>query len=143
MRRIKACPQALNEQHSYGRAFRRNWLEQSHQIQWAALLRAGLGRIFQKGLSLFAVPAVCLAVSASTLPTPHSSNGPLINSDASGYRTNDSGALNNVSGNGNYWSYAPNSQAYARSLDFYSGGVYPLGGNYRSYGFSVRPCREF
>ena len=143
MRRTKACPQALNEQHSYGRAFRRNWLEQSHQIQWATLLGAGLGRIFQKGLSLFAVPAVCLVVSASTLPTPHSSNGPLINSDASGYRTNDSGALNNVSGNGNYWSYAPNSQTNARNLNFNSGNVNPLNNNNRSNGFSVRPCRAF
>ena len=143
MRRTKACPRAHNEQHSYGRAFRRNWLEQSHQIQWTTLLRTGFGRIFQKGLALFAALAVCLVVSASTLPILHSSNGPLINSDASGNRTNDSGALNNVSGNGNYWSYAPNSQTNARNLNFNSGNVNPLNNNNRSNGFSVRPCRAF
>ena len=43
---------------------------------------------------------------------------------------------------GNYWTRMPNSQTNARSLHFYSGGVYPLGNNNRSYGFSVRPCRE-
>ena len=43
---------------------------------------------------------------------------------------------------GNYWSYASDSQAYARNLLFYSGGVYPLGYYNRAYGFSVRLCRE-
>lgn len=43
---------------------------------------------------------------------------------------------------GNYWTRMPYSQTYARDLYFYSGGVYPLNGNSRSYGFSVRPCRE-
>ena len=62
---------------------------------------------------------------------------------ASGYRSSDSGALGNVSGNGGYWSYAPFSQTNARDLGFLSGGVYPLYNDVRSYGFSVRPCREF
>ena len=43
---------------------------------------------------------------------------------------------------GNYWTRMPSSQTYARRLRFYSGGVYPLDNNFRSYGFSVRPCRE-
>ena len=43
---------------------------------------------------------------------------------------------------GNYWTRMPYSQAYARFLGFGSGGVYPLNGYYRSFGFSVRPCRE-
>lgn len=43
---------------------------------------------------------------------------------------------------GNYWTRMPFSQTSARLLYFRSGGVYPLGTNYRSSGFSVRPCRE-
>ncbi|MBQ4409373.1 MAG: hypothetical protein IJL31_00210 [Oscillospiraceae bacterium] len=40
-------------------------------------------------------------------------------------------------------SFAGNSQTSARRLSFRSGGVYPLNYTDRSYGFSVRPCREF
>ena len=43
---------------------------------------------------------------------------------------------------GNYWTRMPYSQASARNLRFYSGGVYPLSYSSRSNGFSVRPCRE-
>ena len=43
---------------------------------------------------------------------------------------------------GDYWARMPYSQAYARYLGFGSAGVYPLGNDFRSYGFSVRPCRE-
>ena len=43
---------------------------------------------------------------------------------------------------GNYWTRMPDSQAYARSLLFYSGGVFPLSLSNRSHGFSVRLCRE-
>lgn len=43
---------------------------------------------------------------------------------------------------GNYWTRMPNSQALARYLNFNSGGVGPLFSDFRSYGFSVRPCRE-
>lgn len=61
---------------------------------------------------------------------------------ASGYRYNASGGLNNVGSRGYYWSYASGSQASARDLNFNSGGVSPLNGGRRAYGFSVRPCRE-
>ena len=71
------------------------------------------------------------------------SRGPLLQMvAASGYRNNASGALTNVSSNGNYWTYAPNSQTNARNLNFNSGNVNPLNNNNRSNGFSVRPCRE-
>ena len=43
---------------------------------------------------------------------------------------------------GNYWTRMPDSQTSARLLFFNSGGVYPLYNLSRSYGFSVRPCRE-
>ena len=144
MTSYRAYTQATNEQHSYGRAFRRNRLEQSYQIQWPTPQgRTCFRGIFQKGLALIAALAVCLAVYAKPYPTPHSSNRPLINRGASGNRTNDSGGLNNVSSNGNYWTYAPNSQTNARNLNFNSGNVNPLNNNNRSNGFSVRPCRAF
>ena len=43
---------------------------------------------------------------------------------------------------GDYWTRMPYSQTSARNLGFGSGGLYPLDDYYRSYGFSVRPCRE-
>ena len=61
---------------------------------------------------------------------------------ASGYRANGTGALANMASGGLCWSFAPYSQTFARSLLFDSGYVYPLDYHYRSYGFSVRPCRE-
>lgn len=61
---------------------------------------------------------------------------------ASGYRLSTSGGLGCVGSRGYYWSYASNSQANARTLLFYAGGVYPLLCVSRAYGFSVRPCRE-
>lgn len=62
---------------------------------------------------------------------------------ASGYRYSVSGGLLNMGSYGHYWSYASNSQAYARSLSFHSGCVNPLDNDSRAYGFSVRPCQEF
>ena len=62
---------------------------------------------------------------------------------ASGYRAYGSGSLASMGSNGYYWSFAGSSQTYARNLYFKSGNVYPLNYSYRSYGFSVRPCREF
>ena len=61
---------------------------------------------------------------------------------ASGYRDRASGRLGSVGSIGYYWSYASLYQVYARHLDFYSGGVYPLDDSCREYAFSVRLCRE-
>ena len=71
---------------------------------------------------------------------------------ASGYCDRD-GRPCEIGGEGNYWtrmryvpdseSFGSSSQAHARYLHFGSGGVYPLLGGNRAYGFSVRPCREF
>lgn len=61
---------------------------------------------------------------------------------ASGYRNRESGGLNNVGSNGNYWSSAANSQTNAYNLNFNSGNVNPLNNNNRANGFSVRPVRE-
>lgn len=79
-------------------------------------------------------------------------NGNSLFFPAAGYRW-CGGDLENEGVEGDYWtrmlfvskskSYAPISQTGARYLSFDSGGVYPLGLNYRSFGFSVRPCREF
>ena len=43
---------------------------------------------------------------------------------------------------GFYWSASFNSSRYARSLFFYSGGVYPQYRNYRYYGFAVRAVQS-
>ena len=81
----------------------------------------------------------CAAVVPAT-PTALPSNKATL-TDASGYRDRTSGGLNNVGSNGNYWSFAPNSQANARNLNFNSGNVNPLNNNNRANGFSVRPSR--
>ena len=62
---------------------------------------------------------------------------------ASGYRNRTSGGLNNVGSNGNYWSFAPNSQTNARNLNFNSGNVNPLNNNNRANGFAVRPSEHW
>ena len=67
-------------------------------------------------------------------------NGNTIFLPADGYRWGME--VKNVKLEGDYWTRMPRSQTGARILGFYSGGVYPLDGYYRSYGFSVRPCRE-
>ena len=61
---------------------------------------------------------------------------------AAGYRGSTSGSLNYVGSGGFVWTFAPDSQAHARYLSFYSGHVYPLSTYYRAYGFSVRSSRE-
>jgi len=43
---------------------------------------------------------------------------------------------------GNYWTRMPHGQSSAHYLAFDSGDVYPLYKVYRSYSFSVRPCKE-
>jgi hypothetical protein len=61
---------------------------------------------------------------------------------ASGYRYRGSGGLDYVSSSGYCWSSASNSQAYACSLNFDAGYVYPVNNDSRAYGFSVRPFVE-
>ncbi len=61
---------------------------------------------------------------------------------AAGLRSRGTGALNSVGSSGNWWTFAPGSQPYARYLSFYSGGVSPLYNSYRASGFPVWPCRE-
>ena len=60
-----------------------------------------------------------------------------------GYRNRISGSLNDVGSNGDWWSYAPNSQANSRNLNFNSGNVNPLNNNNRANGFAVLPAQEF
>ena len=67
-------------------------------------------------------------------------NGNTIFLPADGYRWGRE--AKDVKLEGDYWTRMPLSQTYAHSLLFRSGGVYPLDGSSRSYGFSVRPCRE-
>lgn len=126
-----------------GRAVIRNRRGQSRQIQWPTHLGAQAPRwILQIGISLVLALEVYPAVALAA-PTGHSTNGPLIILGASGYRASDSGGLTGMGSNGNYWSYASNSQAYAYNLNFNSGNVNPLNNNNRSNGFSVRPARAF
>lgn len=61
---------------------------------------------------------------------------------ASGVRSNENGSLNNVDRHGYYWSAVPLNTSYGCFLDFYLGFVHPQGGNFRSYGLSVRPVRD-
>ena len=61
---------------------------------------------------------------------------------ASGVRSNENGSLNNVDRHGYYWSAVPLNTSYGCFLDFYQGFVHPQGGNFRSYGLSVRPVRD-
>ena len=68
-------------------------------------------------------------------------NGSTIFLPAAGY-TWGSPSVKAKDDEGDYWTRLPLSQARARFLYFFSGGVYPLNDNYRSNGFSVRPCRE-
>ena len=62
---------------------------------------------------------------------------------AAGYRYRVSGSLSYVGSCGYWWSYAPNSQANARYLDFDRGNVSPLNNIRRAYGFAVLPAQEF
>ena len=71
-----------------------------------------------------------------------SSKTATINFPASGFRSYDGGALSNVGSNGCYWSAVPYGTGSGCYLYFYSGGVSPLDGNNRTYGFSARPVSE-
>ena len=80
-------------------------------------------------------------------------NGNSIFLPAAGYIYPGENSVTSADDVGCYWTrmtYVPNSESYgslsqasARYLFFSSGGVYPLICNLRSFGFSVRPCREF
>lgn len=72
----------------------------------------------------------------------HAFMSEMLTNTASGYRYRDSGGLNNVGGNGNYWCAVPNSAANGRYLNFNSGNVSPLNSISRANGFSVRAVRE-
>ena len=61
---------------------------------------------------------------------------------ASGRRYRASGGLGSVSSYGGFWSSASISSASAFGLYFNSGYVYPVGSDYRAFGFSVRPFLE-
>ena len=122
-----------------------------HQFQYATQCGFCARGILKIVVCLFLLLEVCPVVASS--PTWYSRNGVLIEGClpesvvgcrpwlASGYRANDSGGLTNVGSNGNYWSFAPNSQTNARNLNFNSGNINPLNNNNRSNGFSVRPSR--
>ena len=73
------------------------------------------------------------------LPSEHSYQR-LLRLPAAGYRNNDSGQLNNVGSNGNYWSSSPYSSSSnnAGNLNFNSSSVNPLNNNNRANGRSVR-----
>ena len=61
---------------------------------------------------------------------------------ASGNRGYSHGGACNVGSYGYCWSAVPGSQSYGRSLNFNSSDVYPLGSNFRAYGFGVRSSQE-
>ncbi|MBR4758197.1 MAG: hypothetical protein IK084_05245, partial [Bacteroidaceae bacterium] len=98
------------------------------QFQCATQSRLCAEGILKIGVCLCLLLEVCPVVASS--PTRHSRNSALIEGTvcgvrgadsgfaASGYRANDSGALTNVGSNGNYWTFAPNSQTNARNLNF-------------------------
>ena len=67
-------------------------------------------------------------------------NGNSIFLPAAGLRSGES--LYFVGSDGFYWSAGPNSNTYGCSLHFHSSIVLPQYGNYRAYGFSVRPVSE-
>ena len=58
---------------------------------------------------------------------------------AAGYRYSSSGGINYVGSRGYYWLASSYSQLGAYRLNFSSENVSPQYGNYRAYGFSVRP----
>lgn len=66
-------------------------------------------------------------------------NGNSIFFPCSGYGHGSS--WNYRGGGGDFWSASFVSAVFARSLNFYSGGVYPQHGNYRCNGFALRPVQ--
>ena len=73
----------------------------------------------------------------------NSSKTATINFPASGYRNDNDGSLFNVGLYSSYWSAVPYNTANGCSLFFYySGNVYPLNHDNRSFGFAARPVSE-
>ena len=72
----------------------------------------------------------------------NSSKTATINFPASGLRLSIVGALNDVGGNGCYWSAVPGDTDNGCLLAFGSGGVGPLNDSTRTYGFAVRAVSE-
>ena len=72
----------------------------------------------------------------------NSSKTATINFPASGLRDYYDGSLIYVGGNGYYWSAVPYYTSNGCNLSFYSGNVFPLNFNTRTYGFAVRAVSE-
>ena len=66
----------------------------------------------------------------------------LLHFPASGLRLNDDGSLSYVGDGGYYWSAVPGGTDDGCRLAFGSGGVSPLSGSTRLYGFAVRAVSE-
>ena len=62
---------------------------------------------------------------------------------AAGYRDRSSGSLGSVGSSGYWWSCAPYSQGFSRSLTFSSSRVSPLSFSNCAHGFAVLPAQEF
>ena len=71
-----------------------------------------------------------------------SSKTATINFPTSGVRNYNDGSLNQVGNVGYYWSAVPDGSIYGCFLAFYSGYVYPLFSNSRTFGFAARPVSE-
>ena len=72
----------------------------------------------------------------------NSSKTATINFPASGLRNFNDGSLSFVGNIGYYWSAVPNFTGNGCGLNFGSGGVNPLDGSTRTYGFAVRAVSE-
>ena len=72
----------------------------------------------------------------------NSSKTATINFPASGLRSYDDGSLIHVGYGGYYWSAVPSYASNGCGLFFYSGGVIPLNGSTRAFGFAVRAVSE-
>ena len=72
----------------------------------------------------------------------NSSKTATINFPASGFRNGNDGSLGSVGFNGYYWLAVPYNSINGCNLNFYSGRVYPLNLNTRTYGFAVRAVSE-
>lgn len=62
---------------------------------------------------------------------------------AVGYRDRSSGSFGSVGSSGYWWSCAPYSQGFSRSLTFNSSRVSPLSFSNWAHGFTVLPAQEF